>query len=214
MVPEIGHFSLILGLCLSIVLAIVPLLGVKFSIGSWIAASKPLAIGQFFHILIAYLCLTYAFISHDFSVAYVAENSNTNLPFVYLVSGVWGSHEGSLLLWILILSLWTMAVALLSKSLPIDLTARVLSVMGIVAVGFLLFILLTSNPFLRLFPVPPEGRDLNPLLQDPGMAIHPPMLYMGYVGFSVAFAFAIAALLNGKLDTAWARWTRPWTTTA
>lgn len=213
-VPEIGHFSLILGLCLSIVLAIVPLLGVKFSIGSWIAASKPLAIGQFFHILIAYLCLTHAFISHDFSVAYVAENSNTNLPFVYLVSGVWGSHEGSLLLWILILSLWTMAVALLSKSLPIDLTARVLSVMGIVAVGFLLFILLTSNPFLRLFPVPPEGRDLNPLLQDPGMAIHPPMLYMGYVGFSVAFAFAIAALLNGKLDTAWARWTRPWTTTA
>ena len=212
--PEVGHFSLILGLCLSLVLAVVPLMGVKKGVGPWIAMAKPLAVGQCLFILIAYLCLTHAFVSHDFSVEYVAANSNTHLPFVYLISGVWGSHEGSLLLWILILSLWTMAVALLSKSLPIDLTARVLSVMGGVAVGFLLFILLTSNPFARLFPSPPEGRDLNPLLQDPGMAIHPPMLYMGYVGFSVAFAFAIAALMNGKLDTAWARWTRPWTTTA
>lgn len=212
--PEVGLFSLILGLCISMVMATVPLIGVKKGIGSWIAMAKPLAVGQFTFIFISYLCLTNAFVTHDFSVAYVAENSNTHLPFVYLVSGVWGSHEGSLLLWILILSLWTIAVALFSKSLPIDLTARVLSVMGGVAVGFLLFILLTSNPFLRLFPVPPEGRDLNPLLQDPGMAIHPPMLYMGYVGFSVAFAFAIAALMNGKLDTAWARWTRPWTTTA
>lgn len=213
-VPEVGHFSLILGLCLAIVLAVVPLIGVQRNVGPWIALAKPLALGQFVFVGIAYLCLTYAFVHHDFSVAYVAENSNTHLPFVYLLSGVWGSHEGSLLLWITILSIWTAAVALFSKSLPIDLTARVLSVMGAVAVGFLLFILLTSNPFLRMFPAPPEGRDLNPLLQDPGMAIHPPMLYMGYVGFSVAFAFAIAALLNGKLDTAWARWTRPWTTTA
>jgi len=212
--PEVGHFSLILGLVLATVLAVVPLVGVKRGVGAWIALARPLAVGQFLFVFIAYFCLTHAFITHDFSVAYVAENSNSQLPYMYLISGVWGSHEGSLLLWILILSLWTMAVALLSKSLPIDLTARVLSVMGGVAVGFLLFILLTSNPFLRVFPIPPEGRDLNPLLQDPGMAIHPPMLYMGYVGFSVAFAFAIAALMNGKLDTAWARWTRPWTTTA
>jgi cytochrome c-type biogenesis protein CcmF len=212
--PEIGHFSLILGLCLSLIMAVVPSLGVRNGIAAWIALAKPLAIGQFVFIALAYGCLTHAFLVHDFSVAYVAQNSNSQLPSMYLISGVWGSHEGSLLLWILILSLWTMAVALFSKSLPIHLTARVLAVMGGVAVGFLLFILFTSNPFLRLFPVPAEGRDLNPLLQDPGMAIHPPMLYMGYVGFSVAYAFAIAALWNGKLDTAWARWTRPWTTMA
>ena len=213
-VPDIGHFSLILALSMAVVLAIVPTMGVQRGIASWIAMARPLAYGQLLFVAIAYYCLTHAFINHDFSVAYVAANSNTQLPVMYRIAGVWGSHEGSLLLWILILSIWTAAVALLSKSLPVELIGRVLGVLGIVSIGFLTFVLFTSNPFLRQFPIPIDGRDLNPLLQDPGMAIHPPMLYMGYVGFSVAFAFAIAALMNGKLDTAWARWTRPWTTTA
>ena len=214
MLPELGHMALILAACLSLVLATVPLLGVQKGVQSWIALARPSAFGQLFFMVVSYGILTTAFIKHDFSVLYVASNSNTHLPFMYLIAGVWGSHEGSLLLWALILSLWTAAVALFSKSLPTELVARVLSIMGAVAVGFLLFIIFTSNPFERLFPAPLEGRDLNPLLQDPGMAIHPPMLYMGYVGFSVAFAFAIAALINGKLDAAWVRWTRPWTTTA
>ncbi len=214
MLPELGQFALILGACLSLVLAVVPLIGVQKGVGSWIAMARPAAFGQLFFMIVSYGILTTAFIQHDFSVLYVASNSNTHLPFMYLIAGVWGSHEGSLLLWALILSLWTAAVAMFSKSLPTELVARVLSIMGAVAVGFLLFIIFTSNPFERLFPAPLEGRDLNPLLQDPGMAIHPPMLYMGYVGFSVAFAFAIAALMNGKLDAAWVRWTRPWTTTA
>ena len=214
MLPELGHFALILAACLSLTLAVVPLLGVTWRIGGWIALARPAAMGQLFFMVVAYGILTTCFLQHDFSVLYVASNSNTHLPTVYLIAGVWGSHEGSLLLWALILSLWTAAVALFSQKLPAELVARVLSVMGAVAVGFLLFILFTSNPFERLFPAPFEGRDLNPLLQDPGMAIHPPMLYMGYVGFSVAFAFAIAALMNGKLDAAWVRWTRPWTTTA
>lgn len=213
-VPEIGLFSLITALCLSLVLAVVPQVGVQKGIAKWIAVAKPVAIGQFVFVSVSYLCLTYAFITHDFSVEYVALNSNTHLPFIYRIAAVWGSHEGSLLLWMLILSLWTVAVAIFSKALPVELIARVLAVMGAVAVGFMLFIIFTSNPFLRIFPIPAEGRDLNPLLQDPGMAIHPPMLYMGYVGFSVAFAFAIAALLNGKLDAAWVRWTRPWTAMA
>jgi len=213
-VPEIGLFSLITALCMSLVLAVVPQVGVQKGIAKWIAVAKPVAIGQFVFVLVSYLCLTYAFITHDFSVEYVALNSNTHLPFIYRIAAVWGSHEGSLLLWMLILSLWTVAVAIFSKALPVELIARVLAVMGAVAVGFMLFIIFTSNPFLRIFPIPAEGRDLNPLLQDPGMAIHPPMLYMGYVGFSVAFAFAIAALLNGKLDAAWVRWTRPWTAMA
>ena len=214
MLPELGQFALILAACLSLALAVVPLCGVQKGVGSWIAMARPTAFGQLFFMIVSYGILTTAFIKHDFSVLYVASNSNTHLPFMYLIAGVWGSHEGSLLLWALILSLWTAAVALFSKSLPTELVARVLSIMGAVAVGFLLFIIFTSNPFERLFPAPLEGRDLNPLLQDPGMAIHPPMLYMGYVGFSVAFAFAIAALMNGKLDAAWVRWTRPWTTTA
>jgi cytochrome c-type biogenesis protein CcmF len=163
---------------------------------------------------IAYSCLTYSFICHDFSVAYVAQNSNSQLPLLYLISGVWGAHEGSLLLWALVLSIWTGCVARFSNGLPTVTRARVLAVMGLISVGFLLFLLFTSNPFARLFPSPLEGRDLNPLLQDPGLAIHPPMLYMGYVGFSVAFAFSITALIEGRLDTAWARWTRPWTTVA
>jgi cytochrome c-type biogenesis protein CcmF len=214
MLPELGQFALILAACLSLVLAIVPLVGVQKGVGSWIALARPSAFGQLFFMIVSYGILTTAFIQHDFSILYVASNSNTHLPFMYLIAGVWGSHEGSLLLWALILSMWTSAVAIFSKSLPSELVARVLSIMGAVAVGFLLFVIFTSNPFERLFPVPLEGRDLNPLLQDPGMAIHPPMLYMGYVGFSVAFAFAIAALMNGKLDAAWVRWTRPWTTTA
>ena len=214
MLPEIGHFALILAACLSLALAIVPLLGVQQRIGVWIAVARPVAFGQLFFMLISYSILTASFLRHDFSVSYVAYNSNTHLPTVYLIAGVWGSHEGSLLLWALILSIWTGAVAFFSRKLPIDLMARVLSIMGAVALGFLLFIIFTSNPFERLFPAPLEGRDLNPLLQDPGMAIHPPMLYMGYVGFSVAYAFAIAALMNGKLDAAWVRWMRPWTTMA
>jgi cytochrome c-type biogenesis protein CcmF len=214
MLPELGQFALILAACLSITLFVVPLMGVQKGIGGWISLARPAAFGQLFFMIVAYGILTTCFLQHDFSVLYVASNSNTHLPTVYLIAGVWGSHEGSLLLWALILSIWTAAVALFSKNLPTELVARVLSIMGAVAVGFSLFIIFTSNPFERLFPAPLEGRDLNPLLQDPGMAIHPPMLYMGYVGFSVAFAFAIAALINGKLDAAWVRWTRPWTTVA
>lgn len=214
MLPELGQMALILAACLSLVLALVPVWGVQKGVASWITLARPVAFGQLFFMSVSYGILTTAFIQHDFSVLYVASNSNTHLPFMYLIAGVWGSHEGSLLLWALILSLWTAAVAVFSKSLPTGLVARVLGIMGAVAVGFLLFVIFTSNPFERLFPVPLEGRDLNPLLQDPGMAIHPPMLYMGYVGFSVAFAFAIAALMNGKIDAAWVRWTRPWTTTA
>ncbi len=214
MLPELGQMALILAACLSLVLAVVPVWGVQKGVASWITLARPVAFGQLFFMSVSYGILTTAFIQHDFSVLYVASNSNTHLPFMYLIAGVWGSHEGSLLLWALILSLWTAAVAVFSKSLPSGLVARVLGIMGAVALGFLLFVIFTSNPFERLFPVPLEGRDLNPLLQDPGMAIHPPMLYMGYVGFSVAFAFAIAALMNGKIDAAWVRWTRPWTTTA
>ncbi len=212
--PELGHFALCLALSLTVLQAVVPMLGVVTGRVLWSELARPAAIGQFSFLLIAYLILTWCFIVSDFSVSYVAHNSNTQLPLAYRISAVWGAHEGSLLLWVLMLASWTMAVAFFSKSLPRDLTATVLSVMGMVSIGFLLFMLLTSNPFDRQFPVPAEGRDLNPLLQDPGLIIHPPMLYMGYVGFSVAFAFAIAALIGGRLDTAWARWTRPWTTSA
>jgi len=178
------------------------------------ALGRTTAWGQFTFVAIAFACLVYAFLTNDFSVAYVAHNSNTLLPSVYKVSATWGGHEGSLLLWVLMLCGWGVAVALFSRNLPAEVLARVLSVQGMVSIGFLLFMLLTSNPFDRHFPIPTEGRDLNPLLQDPGLAIHPPMLYMGYVGFSVAFSFALAALIGGKLDSAWARWSRPWTTVA
>jgi len=214
MIPELGHMALILALCMALVQATLPLIGAHRGIGSWIALAKPAARAQLLFVATAFACLTYAFLVHDFSVQYVAANSNTALPTIYLISGVWGAHEGSLLLWALTLAVWTTAVSLFSRSVPDAMVARVLGVMGLVSVGFLLFILFTSNPFERL-PMPPvEGRDLNPLLQDPGLAIHPPMLYMGYVGFSVAFAFAIAAMLGGKLDAAWARWSRPWTNIA
>ncbi len=214
MIAELGHFSLILALCMAIILGVLPIFGASRNIAGWVAVARPAAYGQLLFMLIAYGCLTYAFLLHDFSVAYVAHNSNTALPVLYLISGVWGAHEGSLLLWALTLSGWIGLVAFFSKSIPQTTIARVLGVMGLVSIGFILFLLLTSNPFIRLFPIPLEGRDLNPLLQDPGLAIHPPMLYMGYVGFSVAFAFSIAALLEGRLDSAWARWSRPWTNIA
>ncbi len=214
MIPEIGHFALIIALCLALVQTIVPIVGAQTNTSQWIAVAKPAARGQFLFIVISYICLTYSFIKNDFSVLYVANNANTALPLQYKISAVWGAHEGSLLLWVLMLSVWTLAVTIFSRSLPNIMVARVVGVMGFVSVGFLLFTLLTSNPFERIFPIPLEGKDLNPLLQDPGLVIHPPMLYMGYVGFSVAFAFAIAALLGGKLDSAWARWSRPWATMA
>ena len=174
------------------------------------SVGRTAASGQFLFLLIAFLCLTYSFIANDFSVLYVTNNSNTLLPIYYRISAVWGAHEGSLLLWVLCLAGWGFAVAIKSRSLPEDVLARVLAVMGMISIGFILFTLLTSNPFERMFPAAAEGRDLNPLLQDPGLVIHPPMLYMGYVGFSVAFAFAIAALISGKLDSAWVKWSRPW----
>lgn len=214
MIPELGHFALILALCIALVQSIFPIVGAARGVPGWIAVARPAAYIHLFLVFVAYACLTYAFITHDFSVHYVAVNSNSALPLVYRISGVWGAHEGSLLLWGLALALWTGAVALFSRSVPGEMVARVISVMGMISVGFLLFMLFTSNPFERLLPAAAEGRDLNPLLQDVGLAIHPPMLYMGYVGFSVAFAFAIAALLHGKLDAAWARWSRPWTNIA
>ncbi|MDA1342926.1 MAG: heme lyase CcmF/NrfE family subunit [Proteobacteria bacterium] len=214
MIPEAGHFSLILALCMAIILAVAPTVGATRSISGWIAVARPAAFAQLLFVAISYACLTYSFLTHDFSVKYAAMNSNTALPVLYLVSGVWGAHEGSLLLWALVLCCWTALVARFSRAIPDATVARVLGVMGMISIGFLLFLLLTSNPFERLFPAPVEGRDLNPLLQDVGLAIHPPMLYMGYVGFSVAFAFAIAALMQGRLDAAWARWSRPWTTVA
>jgi len=214
MIPELGHFALILALCLAIAQAFFPLAGAHLNKTRWMAMAKPAARGQFVFLLISFICLTTSFIQNDFSVLYVAKNSNSLLPVQYQISAVWGSHEGSLLLWVLILSLWTITVSLFSRHLPQIMVSRVLGVMGLISIGFLLFTILTSNPFDRLFPVPADGRDLNPLLQDFGLIIHPPMLYMGYVGFSVAFAFAIAALLGGQLDSAWARWSRPWTTLA
>jgi len=215
MIPEIGQYALVLALTLSVFLAVVPLYGVFVGNSLWMNYARPLAKGLFLFLLISMACLVYSFLTDDFSVAYVANNSNSKLPIYYKFSAVWGGHEGSLLLWILILAGWTYAVAVKSKGLPRDIVARVLSVMGMISVGFTLFTLVTSSPFERLLPnTPLEGGDLNPLLQDIGLIIHPPMLYMGYVGFSVAFAFAIAALMSGRLDAAWARWSRPWTNVA
>jgi len=214
MVPEIGQFALIVALLLAVTQATFPLIGASRGNRTWIALAAPAGQAQFIFVALAFSCLAYSFITNDFSVLNVATNSNSQLPLHYRLAATWGSHEGSLLLWTLMLAIWTVAVSLFSRHLPEEITARVLSVMGIVSVGFLLFMLLTSNPFTRLNPVPPDGRDLNPLLQDPAMVAHPPMLYMGYVGFSVAFAFAIAALIGGRLDATWARWSRPWTTVA
>jgi cytochrome c-type biogenesis protein CcmF len=214
MIPELGHLALILALGVALVQSVLPLVGAQRGRADWMALARPATVVQLLLVLFAFGCLTWSFVQNDFSVLYVASNSNTALPLQYRIAGVWGGHEGSLLLWVLMLVIWTVAVAQFSRRLPLDVVARVLAVMGLVSVGFLLFMLLTSNPFERLIPAPANGRDLNPLLQDPGMVAHPPMLYMGYVGFSVAFAFAIAALISGDLNATWARWTRPWTTAA
>ena len=211
MIPEIGHVALIIALCLAVIQGVFPLLGAQLNIRPWMNMARPVAQGQFVFLAISFACLTYAFVTDDFSVLYAASHSNSLLPIQYKVAGVWGGHEGSLLLWALMLSLWTFMVTMFSKNLTEEMVARVIAIMGLIGVGFLLFMLLTSNPFERLLPAAPDGRDLNPLLQDFGLVIHPPMLYMGYVGFSVAFSFAIAALLSGRLDAAWARWSRPWT---
>jgi cytochrome c-type biogenesis protein CcmF len=213
-IPELGQFALILGLVLAVVQSSLPLIGAHSGNQRLMQLARSTAYGQFVFIAISFAMLTTAFVQQDFSVAYVAQNSNSLLPLMYRFSAVWGAHEGSLLLWALILAMWTIAVAAFSKTLPLPVVARVLAVMGMVSVGFLLFTLLTSNPFLRHIPALAEGRDLNPLLQDPGLIIHPPMLYAGYVGFAVAFAFAIAALLGGEMDQRWVRWSRPWTNVA
>jgi cytochrome c-type biogenesis protein CcmF len=214
MIPELGQFSLVLAAVLSVLLGVLPLWGTLRPNPTLQALARPLALLQFVLVALSFACLAYAFLNNDFSVKYVANHSNSLLPKQYQFAAVWGGHEGSLLLWMLMLTGWAAAVALFSQTLPLVMVARVLGVMGLITVGFMLFILFTSNPFDRLFPVPADGRDLNPLLQDPGLVIHPPMLYMGYVGMSVAFAFAIAALLSGRLDAAWARWSRPWTVIA
>ena len=214
MFPELGQFALILALGVALVQGIVPIVGAVRGDARLMGVARPAAAAQFLAMCTAFGCLVAAFVGNDFSVLYVAQNSNTLLPTFYKVTAVWGGHEGSMLLWVFILSLWTVAVAAFSERLPLPTVANALGVMGLITVGFVLFLLLTSNPFERLLPAAADGRDLNPLLQDPGMAIHPPLLYMGYVGFAVAFAFAVSALINGRLDAAWARWSRPWTTVA
>jgi len=214
MIPEIGQFAMILALSLAICQGVLPLLGAHRNDAAMMGIARTAATGQFLFVAVAFGCLTYAFVTDDFSVLYVANHSQLSLPTVYKVSAVWGAHEGSLLMWILILAAWTLAVARFSSGLPEAFAARVIGVLGLLSIGFLLFAILTSNPFDRLVPAAADGADLNPLLQDPGLAIHPPLLYIGYVGFSVAFAFAIAAMLSGDLDRRWAKWTRPWTTLA
>ena len=214
MIPEIGHFVLWLALGVSLAIGTVPLVGAHKGRADWMALARPATDLLFMLILLSFFALVWAFVEHDFSVLYVAENSNSALPLQFRIAAVWGGHEGSMLLWLLMQAGWMLAVSHFSVKLPLPVLARILAVMGWLTVGFLLFTLVTSNPFDRLSPVPADGRDLNPLLQDPGMIFHPPMLYMGYVGFSVAFAFAVAALIGGNLDAQWARWTRPWTTAA
>jgi cytochrome c-type biogenesis protein CcmF len=214
MIPELGHFALILALLVALAQGTLPMAGAALDNSRLMSLARPAARVQFLLVAFAFVCLAASFVGNDFSVQNVAANSNSELPLRYRIAATWGSHEGSLLLWSLMLTGWTFAVTFFSRNLPQTLLARVMSVMGLVSVGFLAFLLFTSNPFERLIPPAPEGRDLNPLLQDPGMVIHPPMLYMGYVGFSVAFSFAIAALLGGRLDATWARWSRPWTTVA
>ena len=210
MIPELGQIALIIALCLAVLQASVPLYGAWRGDALAMNVAQPAAAAQCLFVAFAFACLVQAFVVDDFSVTYVALNSNSAMPWYYKVSAVWGGHEGSLLLWALILAGWTFAVAIFSRDLPEEMLARVLSVMGMISVGFLCFMLMTSNPFDRQLPFHPvDGNDLNPLLQDFGLIVHPPMLYMGYVGFSVAFAFAIAALLGGRLDAAWARWSRP-----
>jgi len=211
MAPELGIFALILAFVLSLAQAFFGLAGAWRARSVWMSVARPAVTGQFVFVAMAFACLSYSFVNDDFSVLYVARNSNSQLPLFYKVAALWGAHEGSLLLWILILSIWSVAVAAFSRQLPVSFSSRVLGVMGLVSSGFMLFTLWTSNPFQRLIPAAGDGADLNPVLQDFALAIHPPMLYTGYVGFSVAFAFAIAAMLEGRLDQTWAKWTRPWT---
>lgn len=214
MLPELGQILLVTALLVAVLQAVLPLWGAQRGYAAWMAVARPAAYAQLVLLLGAFGVLTAAFVTQDFSVRYVAENSNSLLPLAYRYSAVWGAHEGSLLLWALVLALWNAAVARWSRQLPMQVLARVLGVLGIISIGFLAFLIFTSNPFARLLPAPLEGHDLNPLLQDPGLIIHPPMLYLGYVGFAVPFAFAIAALLEGRVDARWLRWTRPWTNVA
>ncbi len=214
MIPEIGHFSLILALSLAICQGVLPLIGANRDDKALMVIARPASFGQLFFVVISFACLIWAFVTNDFSVLYVANNSQLSLPVPYKISAVWSAHEGSLLMWILILAIWTAAVSRFTSKIPLKFISQVIAILGLLSVGFLLFILLTSNPFERLMPAAIDGADLNPLLQDPGLVIHPPILYVGYVGFSVAFAFAIVAMISGNLDQQWARWTRPWTTTA
>ncbi|MEC7397246.1 MAG: heme lyase CcmF/NrfE family subunit [Pseudomonadota bacterium] len=211
MIVEIGHFALILALCVAVTQSAVPMIGAHQNNRGWMAVAGPTAVAQLGLLLISFFALMYAYVTSDFSVKNVAENSNSLKPMIYKISGVWGNHEGSMLLWVLILALFGAIVAGFGRNLPPGLKARTLAVQALVSVGFLLFIILTSNPFERLVPAPIDGRGLNPLLQDPGLALHPPILYAGYVGFSISFSFAVAALIEGKVDAAWARWVRPWT---
>ncbi|MGH8186931.1 MAG: cytochrome c biogenesis protein CcsA, partial [Steroidobacteraceae bacterium] len=214
MIAELGHFALILAFCLALPQAFFGLAGAAYRRPQWMALSARAVAGQFVFAAFAFGCLAYAFQQNDFSVLYVAQNSNSELPAFYRFAAVWGAHEGSLLLWLVVQAIWTLSVAAFSGNMPQTMTSRVLGVLGLISAGFALFILTTSNPFERLWPAAPDGRDLNPLLQDPALAIHPPMLYTGYVGMSIPFAFAVAAMLEGKLDSLWARWVRPWTTVA
>ncbi|MCF8181583.1 MAG: heme lyase CcmF/NrfE family subunit [Burkholderiales bacterium] len=214
MIVEIGHFALILAACVALVQGVLPLAGTINDNQRWQALAKPAATLQFLLIAFSFAVLAHGALTDDFSIKYIAGHSNSLLPTQYKFASVWGGHEGSLLLWMLMLSGWTLAVAIFSRTLPLAMVARVIGILGLVSTGFLMFILITSSPFERLLPAPLDGKDLNPLLQDPGLVIHPPMLYMGYVGFSVAFAFAVSALLSGRMDAAWARWSRPWTIVA
>ena len=214
MIVEIGHFALILAACVALVQGVLPLAGTFNDNQRWQGLAKPAATLQFLLIAFAFAVLAHGALTDDFSIKYIAGHSNSLLPTQYKFASVWGGHEGSLLLWMLMLSGWTVSVAIFSRTLPLAMVARVIGILGLVSTGFLMFILITSSPFERLLPAPADGRDLNPLLQDPGLVIHPPMLYMGYVGFSVAFAFAVSALLSGRMDAAWARWSRPWTIVA
>ena len=197
MIPELGHFALWLALGVAMVLGSVPMIGAARGRADWMAVARPASRLLFVLVALAFICLAASFVRNDFSVTYVAAHSNSALPLPYRIAGVWGGHEGSLLLWVTMLCVWLVAVAQFSRHLPLAVLARILSVMGLISLGFLLFMLITSNPFDRLSPAPFDGQDLNPLLQDPGMVFHPPTLYMGYVGFSVAFAFAVAALIGG-----------------
>jgi cytochrome c-type biogenesis protein CcmF len=211
MIPEFGQIALALALCLAVVQGTFPIVGAARGRADWMALARPAAAGQFVFVLFAFGALVYAFLTDDFSVMFVAQHSNSALPVFYKATAAWGGHEGSMLLWIAVLAVWTMAVAAFSRSQPQEFASRVLGVLGIVSAGVIAFAFITSNPFTRLIPAPIDGNDLNPLLQDPGMIFHPPTLYVGYVGMAVPFAFAVAALLTGRLDKDWARWTRPWT---